>query len=83
MSGKKEVISGSNKRGSKLLRWVLGIAVVQAKMSNPVIITYFNKKISEGKHYNTVMCASAKKLIRIIWVVETNKKPFHLDSVKV
>ncbi|WP_229395657.1 IS110 family transposase [Methanosarcina sp. DH1] len=72
-SGKKEVISGPNKRGSKLLRWVLGRAVVQAKMSNPVIGTYFNKKISEGKHYNTAMCASAKKLIRIIWAVEKIK----------
>lgn len=80
MSGKKEVISGPNKRGSKLLRWVLGRAVVQAKMSNPVIGTYFNKKISEGKHYNTAMCASAKKLIRIIWAVERNKKPFQVSD---
>ena len=79
-SGNKKVILGPNKRGSRLLRWVLGRAVVQAKMSNPVIGTYFKKKISEGKHYNTALCASAKKLIRIIWSVEKNKKPFQVSE---
>jgi hypothetical protein len=46
-------------------------------MSNPgsePILT----RISEGEHYNIAMCASAKKLIRIIWVVEKNKKPFQV-----
>ncbi|HII00519.1 TPA: IS110 family transposase [Methanosarcinaceae archaeon] len=77
-SGNKEVISGPNKRGSRLLRWVLGRAVVQARLHNPVIKPYFMKKISEGKHYNTALCAAAKKMIRIIWSVEKNKKPFKI-----
>jgi len=42
-SGNKEVVLGPNKRGSKLLRWALGRAVVQAKMFNPVIGEYFKK----------------------------------------
>jgi len=79
-SGNKKVILGPNKRGSKVLRWVLGIAVVQAKMSNPVIEQYFKKKISEGKHYNTALCAAAKKLIRIIWSVEKNKRAFRIPT---
>ena len=79
-SGNKKVILGPNKRGSKLLRWVLGRAVVQAKMSNPVIEQYFKKKISEGKHYNTALCAAAKKLIRIIWSVEKNKRAFQIPT---
>lgn len=79
-SGNKEVISGPNKRGSRLLRWVLGRAVVQAKLFNPVIEKYFMKKMSEGKHYNTALCAAAKKLIRIIWYVEKNKKPFQIQG---
>ncbi len=79
-SGNKKVILGPNKRGSKVLRWVLGIAVVQAKMSNPVIEQYFKKKISEGKHYNTALCAAAKKLIRIIWSVEKNKRAFQIPT---
>jgi len=79
-SGNKKVILGPNKRGSKVLRWVLGIAVVQAKMSNPVIEQYFKKKISEGKHYNTALCATAKKLIRIIWSVEKNKRAFQIPT---
>jgi len=79
-SGNKEVISGPNKRGSRLLRWVLGRAVVQAKMFNPVIEQYFKKKISEGKHFNTALCAAAKKLIRIIWSVEKNKRAFQIPA---
>jgi len=79
-SGNKEVILGPNKRGSRLLRWGLGRAVVQAKMSNPVIEQYFKKKISEGKHYNTALCAAAKKLIRIIWSVEKNKRAFQIPT---
>ena len=79
-SGNKEVILGPNKRGSKVLRWVLGRAVVQAKMFNPVIEQYFKKKISEGKHYNTALCAAAKKLIRIIWSVEKNKRAFQIPT---
>jgi len=79
-SGNKEVILGPNKRGSRLLRWVLGRAVVQAKMCNPVIEQYFKKKISEGKHFNTALCATAKKLIRIIWSVEKNKRAFQIPT---
>jgi transposase len=79
-SGNKKVILGPNKRGSRLLRWVLGRAVVQAKMFNPVIKQYFKKKMSEGKHYNTALCATAKKLIRIIWSVEKNKRAFQIPT---
>ena len=79
-SGNKEVVLGPNKRGSRLLRWVLGRAVVQAKLFNPVIEQYFKKKMSEGKHYNTALCATAKKMIRIIWSVEKNKKPFQIPG---
>lgn len=79
-SGNKKVILGPNKRGSRLLRWVLGRAVVQTKMFNPVIKQYFKKKMSEGKHYNTALCATAKKLIRIIWSVEKNKRAFQIPT---
>ena len=79
-SGNKKVISGPNKRGSRLLRWVLGRAVVQANLHNPLIQQYFMKKISEGKHYNTALCAAAKKLIRIIWSVEKNKRTFQIQG---
>lgn len=79
-SGNKEVIGGPNKRGSKILRWVLGWTVQEAKCSNPVIGQYFDKKIEQGKHYNNARCAAAKKLIRIIWSVEKNKKPFQIPD---
>jgi transposase len=79
-SGNKKVVLGPNKRGSRLLRWVLGRAAMQAKLFNPVIKQYFKKKISEGKHYNTALCAAAKKLIRIIWSVEKNKRAFQIPA---
>jgi transposase len=79
-SANKEVIGGPNKRGSSTLRWALGWAVQESKNVNPVIAPYFKKKIAEGKHYNTARCAASKKLIRIIWSVEKNKKPFQIPS---
>lgn len=79
-SGNKEVIGGPNKRGSSTLRWALGWAVQESKNVNPVLAPYFKKKIAEGKHYNTVRCAAAKKLVRIIWSVEKNKKPFQVPD---
>jgi transposase len=79
-SANKEVIGGPNKRGSSTLRWALGWAVQESKNVNPVLAPYFKKKIDEGKHYNTARCAASKKLIRIIWSVEKNKKPFQVPS---
>jgi len=79
-SGNKEIIRGPSKRGPKILRWVLGWAVQEAKNSNCVLGDYFDRKINEGKHYNTARCATAKKLIRIIWFVEKNKKPFQIPN---
>jgi len=79
-SANKEVIGGQNKKGSSTLRWALGWAVQESKNVNPVIAPYFKKKIDEGKHYNTARCAASKKLIRIIWSVEKNKKPFQAPS---
>jgi len=77
-SGNKEIVGGPNKRGSKILRWALGRAAEEAKRSNPIIGSFFKKKLDEGKHYNTARCATAKKLVRIIWSVEINKKPFQI-----
>ncbi len=79
-SGNKEVIGGPSKRGSSTLRWALGWAVQESKSVNPVLAPYFEKKIAEGKHYNTARCAAAKKLVRIIWSVEKNKKPFQVPG---
>jgi transposase len=79
-SGNKKIVLGPTKKGSRMLRWVLGRAVVQANLFNPVIKQYFKKKISEGKHYNTALCATAKKLIRIIWSVEKNKRAFQIPA---
>jgi transposase len=79
-SANREVIGGPNKRGSSTLRWALGWAVQESKNVNPVLAPYFKKKIDEGKHYNTARCAASKKLIRIIWSVEKNKKPFQIPS---
>jgi transposase len=79
-SGNKKIVLGPTKKGSRMLRWVLGRAVVQANLFNPVIKQYFKKKMSEGKHYNTALCATAKKLIRIIWSVEKNKRAFQIPT---
>ncbi|AKB35483.1 Transposase [Methanosarcina siciliae C2J] len=65
-SGQKEVISGPNKRGSRVLRCLIGRAVVDSRRVNPVIGEYFDKKISEGKHYKSL---SQKPFLIPYWEV--------------
>lgn len=64
------------KHGSKYLRRYLGNVVISCKMHNPAISRYFKKKRDQGMKFNKARCAASKKLLRQIWFVERNKKPF-------
>jgi transposase len=64
------------KHGSKYLRRYLGNNVISCRMHNPAIAKYFKMKLAQGMKYNKARCAASKKLLRQIWCVERNKKPF-------
>lgn len=67
-SGKYTPASGTMvKRGSPQLRWALLMAARSTIVHNPNIAIYYQKKLSEGKHYNVICSHIAKKLVRILY----------------
>ncbi len=65
-----------SKRGNAYLRYMLFNAAFVARQRNPELKVFYEKKISEGKHYFSVMCAIERKLIHIIHAVWTRGTPF-------
>lgn len=55
------------KRGSPHLRWAMYHASRLISIYSPAFKAYYEKKLSEGKHYNVVLSHVAKKLIRVIF----------------
>lgn len=65
-----------SKRGNSYLRHVLFNAAFIAKHRNSDLGAYMQKKISEGKHYFSAMCAVERKLVHIIYAVWSRGTPF-------
>ena len=55
------------KRGSTYLRWALLMAARTTSRLDPTFGDYLDRKLAEGKHYNSAMGHVAKKLIRVIF----------------
>ncbi len=68
------------KHGSSYLRFALVNCCRTMRLHNEVFATYYFKKISEGKSHNTAIIYLAKKLIRLIYALETKGETF--NSVK-
>lgn len=65
-----------SKRGNRYLRYVLFNAAFIAKRRNPELKQYFQKKIGEGKHYFSALCAVERKLVHLIYAVWRRGTPF-------
>ena len=59
------------KRGSRYLRYALLNAAKKVCRWEPTFSAYLCKKMSEGKHYNVAVSHAAKKLIRLLYHLET------------
>jgi transposase len=59
------------KRGSVYLRWALLLAAQRVCRWEPTFAAYLRKKCAEGKHFNTAVSHAAKKLVRLIYHLET------------
>jgi transposase len=66
------------KRGNRHLRFVLFNAAYRALNNNPDLQRYFAKKISEGKHYFSAMCAVERKLVHLIYAIWKRGTPFEV-----
>ena len=64
------------KRGNRYLRYVLFNAAFIGKRRNPILKKYFEKKVAEGKHYFSAVCAVERKLVHLIYAVWTRGTPF-------
>lgn len=67
------------KCGNAHLRGVLFNAAFVARQKNPDLKTYFEKKIGEGKHYFSAMCAVERKLVHLIYAVWKRGSPFEQE----
>lgn len=64
------------KRGNRYLQYVLFNAAFIAKRRNPQLHSYFHKKLSEGKHYYSALCAVERKLVHLIYAVWARGTPY-------
>ena len=81
-SGQKEINGKIVKHGSPLLRLKLHQAALSSLKSIPKFYDYFHKKKSLGKHKNVIFTHISRKLLRMIYHMETNKVPFDINKVK-
>lgn len=65
-----------SKRGNRYLRHVLFNAAFIAKRRNPDLKKYLAKKMSEGKHYFSALCAVERKLVHLIYAIWSRGTPF-------
>lgn len=69
-----------SKRGSKYLRKQLYYAAKTAIIFDPELKKFYEKKKSEGKHYNVIMIAVARKILMRIYAVMKQKRPYEVRS---
>lgn len=65
-----------SKKGSPYLRLALWKASITSVRFNPVLKTYYEQKIKEGKNHMTVIGAVARKLTGIIFAMMRDNKKF-------
>lgn len=68
--------SKMEKRGSRYLRWAILQATKYVCHWEPVFQQYLAKKIGEGKHYNVAITHAAKKLIRVMYKLQTSGQSY-------
>ena len=64
------------KRGSRYLRYALINATKYVCVWEPTFRAYLAKKRAEGKHYNVAVSHAAKKLVRLIYHLETTGETY-------
>ena len=68
------------KRGSKYLRYALFNATIYVCNWDPTFSAYLAKKRAEGKHYYVAITHAAKKLVRLIYALETSGEQYRIAA---
>ena len=81
-SGSAEHKGRMVKHGSSYLRYAILRCCDAIMLNNEVFAEYYHKKIAEGKPYNVAKTHLAKKLIRVIYTLETTGNKFDLEKLR-
>ena len=76
-SGNAEYTGKMVKHGSSLLRYALMNATIPLLQYSPTFSAYYAKKRSEGKSHRVALSHLAKKLIRVMFTLETKNTDFN------
>ena len=68
--------SKMEKRGSRYLRYALYNATAYVCLWDPTFKAYLAKKRSEGKHYYVALSHATKKLVRVIYQLESSGQKY-------
>ena len=81
-SGTSEHKGHMVKRGSPYLRNTLMNCCRALRLHNETFAVYYRKKVSEGKPEAVALSHMAKKLVRLIFALETRGEPFDLNKLR-
>jgi len=81
-SGESEFTGRMVKRGSSFLRQAIMNSAQSSLVHNPQMYEYYLKKRNEGKAHRVALSHVAKKLIRIIFALETKRQTFNTEQMK-
>jgi len=81
-SGTQEHNGHMVKRGSPHLRSTLLNCCRALRLHNETFAAYYRKKVSEGKPESVALSHMAKKLIRLIFALETKREAFDSDKLR-
>lgn len=70
------------KRGSPRLRYAIFVAANIARMHDPDLKAYYEKKRQEGKKHTVATVATSRKLINRIFIVWSKKRPYITKKVE-
>ncbi len=70
-----------SKRGSPYLRRALWLSASVARLHDPELKAYYERKKQEGKHHNTIIGALCRKLLARIFVVLKDKRAYQPRAV--
>ena len=68
--------SHMEKRGSRYLRYALFTAATYVCIWDKTFSDYLHKKLAEGKHYYVALSHAIKKLVRVIYALQTTGQTY-------
>lgn len=81
-SGQSEHTGHMVKHGSSHLRYALMNACLPLIANEPIFAEYYAKKRSEGKSYRVALTHVAKKLLRVIYSLQTKNIPYDPSLIR-